>query len=291
MSWLITGAFGQLGLAIQNILTSHQIEFVALSSGELDIKDEKAIETKFMEITPQVVINCAAWTDVDGAEINKDLAFAINALGTRNLALASKRIGSTFVHISTDYVFSGENDAPWREEAERKPASVYGLSKRDGEIFIQDLYPEGSYLIRTAWLYSRHGKNFAKTMANLALTGTGEVKVVNDQVGQPTSATDLANQVVNLVLSNAATGIYHGTNSGQATWFEFAYEIFTLVGADTNRLIPVSSADFPRPAKRPSYSVLSHKSWASTGLTEMRDWRIALVDETPSILAELEKAR
>jgi dTDP-4-dehydrorhamnose reductase len=140
-------------------------------------------------------------------------------------------------------------------------------------------------VIRTAWLYSKTGKNFAKTMANLALSNSGDVSVVNDQIGQPTSSADLATQIVELVMSKAPAGIYHGTNSGQATWFEFAQEIFSLAGAEVSRIIPVSTSEFPRPAKRPAYSVLGHDAWTSTTVPAMRNWRIALEQAVPAIIS------
>ena len=149
------------------------------------------------------------------------------------------------------------------------------------------IYPESSFVVRTAWLYSPWGKNFAKTMTKVALQSDGEVRVVNDQVGQPTSASDLAKQLAELGLSTSPAGIYHGTNSGQAPWFEFAQEIFKLAGADVGRVIPVSSSEYPRPAKRPSYSVLSHDAWKSTSVKPMRDWRIALADAMPAIISSV----
>jgi dTDP-4-dehydrorhamnose reductase len=291
MSWLITGASGQLGLAVQNELTSRDIEFKALSSKDLDITDENSVEKIVLATSPQVLINCAAWTDVDGAEENQSQAHNVNALGPKYLALSAKKVGAKYIHFSTDYVFSGDNESPWREDDERKPNSIYGQSKLDGEKFVQEIYPEGSYLVRTAWLYSSNGKNFAKTMTNLALSENKKIKVVNDQIGQPTSANDLARQVVDLVLIKAATGVYHGTNSGQATWFEFAQEIFELAGADRTRVVPVSTKEFPRPAKRPNYSVLSHANWELAGLPQMRNWRLALEDEFPIILLEQKKEK
>lgn len=289
MTWLITGASGQLGLAMQSELTLRNIEFLALSSKDLDITNLESVNQVFFEKSPNVVVNCAAWTDVDGAETNEDLAFAVNALGTKYIALASKSVGASLVHISTDYVFSGENDTPWLENSERNPMSVYGLSKSKAEILVEEIYPEGSYIVRTAWLYSSNGKNFVKTILRLASNGDDEVRVVNDQRGQPTLANDLAEQIIALVLNKSKPGIYHGTNSGQASWYEFAQEIFELAGADKKRVIPVSSSEFPRPAKRPRYSVLSHGNWDIAGLPKMRNWRIALGSGFPTIISEQKK--
>lgn len=289
MSWLITGASGQLGLAMQSELKLRNLQFLALSSNDLDVTNPESVIKVFFENKPTVVVNCAAWTDVDGAESNQHLAFAVNALGPKNLAVASKSIAATLVHISTDYVFSGDIHTPWQEDDERNPASVYGLSKLDGELSIEELYPEGSYIIRTAWLYSSHGKNFAKTMTKLALSDAQEVRVVNDQFGQPTSARDLARQIIDLVIANKSVGIYHGTNSGFASWFDFAQEIFDLAGKVKSRVIPVPTSEFPRPAKRPEYSVLGHESWRKTGMKEMPDWKLALASEMPAILSQLKR--
>ena len=289
MTWFITGASGQLGTAMQHDLDSRKIPFIALNSRELDITSQSSVEKILATYKPTTVINCAAWTDVDGAEVNHTKAHNINALGPKYLALASKRVGAKLVHISTDYVFSGENNEPWLESAEMNPVSRYGISKREGEKYLQAVYPEGSYIVRTAWLYSAVGKNFVKTMLNLATSGGGEVKVVADQIGQPTSANDLARQISDLVLSQAPYGIYHGTNSGQATWFEFAQKIFELANANPNRVTPVSSSEFPRVAKRPRYSVLGHESWQIAGIAKMRNWQLALDEELVTILRTLEQ--
>lgn len=285
MKWLITGASGQLGLALQTELGSRGIDFVSVDSQELDITDQSKVNVLINSIKPNVIANAAAWTDVDGAETNESGARAVNALGSQNLALAAKEVGSKLVQVSTDYVFSGEATTPWGENSEHNPQSVYGSTKSDGENFVLGAYPMGSYVVRTAWLYSAERKNFAKTMMKLALNGVGEVRVVNDQNGQPTFSGDLAKQIVDLVLSNAPVGIYHGTNSGQATWFEFAQEIFNLSGADMGRVVPVSSSEYSRPATRPSYSVLGHDAWAKTTVEPMRDWRIALAEAMPAIIS------
>jgi dTDP-4-dehydrorhamnose reductase len=284
MKWLITGGSGQLGWAMQKELSSRGLNFIATKSSELDITKPLKINQLVDSIKPGVIVNTAAWTDVDGAETNQSGAYSVNALGSQNLAIAASKIGARLVQVSTDYVFSGENTAPWCENAAHNPQSVYGSTKSEGERFVQASLPADSYVVRTAWLYSAEGKNFTKTMTNLASNSAGEVKVVSDQLGQPTFAGDLAKQIVELVLSGAPVGVYHGTNSGQSTWFEFAQEIFKLIGADISRLIPVSTSEYPRPAKRPSYSVLSHAAWANTTVPVMRDWRIALAEAMPAII-------
>jgi dTDP-4-dehydrorhamnose reductase len=285
MTWLITGGSGQLGIAVSQELGERGIVFKACNSQDLDITQGPALYDSVAELGPKVIINCAAWTDVDGAEGNEMQASRINGDGVENIAQAAKICGAKLIHISTDYVFSGESKTPWQVDDRINPQSAYGRTKADGEGRVFSAHPENSSIVRTAWLYSPWGKNFAKTMTRLAINGDGEVRVVNDQMGQPTSAIDLAKQLVELGLSNSPAGIYHGTNSGEATWFQFAQEIFKLAGADVSRVVPVSSSEYPRPAKRPSYSVLSHDSWAKTTIKPMRDWRIALVDAMPAIIS------
>jgi dTDP-4-dehydrorhamnose reductase len=285
MTWLITGASGQLGLALQEEVTQRGIEFVAANSSELDITKPLIVNQIVDLIEPNVIVNSAAWTDVDGAESNESASYSVNSLGPRNLAIAASKAGAQLVQISTDYVFSGDGSSPWSENAEHNPQSIYGSTKSKGEKFVLTNLPSDSFVVRTAWLYSPKGKNFAKTMANLALNEEGEVRVINDQIGQPTFARDLAKQIVELVLSEAPAGIYHGTNSGQATWFEFAQEIFKLVGAEASRVIPISTSEFSRPARRPAYSVLGHDAWAGTSVPAMRNWKIALEEAMPAIIS------
>jgi dTDP-4-dehydrorhamnose reductase len=285
MNWLVTGGSGQLGIAVSEELDSRGLAFTALGSKDLDITDSKNVNEFITENPSDVIVNCAAWTDVDGAESNEESASKINGNGPENLAVAAESIGSRLIHISTDYVFSGESQKPFEIADQIDPQSAYGRTKADGEKKVLASYPENSYVVRTAWLYSANGKNFAKTMTRLALNGDGEVRVVNDQIGQPTSAVDLAKQIVDLGLGLAPVGIYHGTNAGQASWFEFAQEIFSLAGAEINRVIPVSSSEYPRPAKRPSYSVLSHEGWSKTSIAPMRDWKIALASVMPEIIS------
>ena len=284
MSWLITGGSGQLGIAVSQELDKLGIAFDAWSSKDLDITQSSTVSEAIKKLSPEVVINCAAWTDVDGAESQEIDAFRVNSDGPENLATAAKLSNSKLIHVSTDYVFSGESQTPWQVAGKINPQSAYGRTKAQGEGRVLASHPENSFVVRTAWLYSPWGKNFAKTMTKLAIKGTGEVRVVNDQVGQPTSASDLAKQLVQLGLSTSPAGIYHGTNSGKATWFDFAQEIFKLAGGEVDRIKAVSSAEFIRPVKRPSYSVLSHDSWSKTMVQPMRDWKIALADTMPAII-------
>jgi len=285
MTWLVTGGSGQLGIAVSQELGKHGLLFNAWSSKDLNITQRPIVRNLVSNLSPKVIINCAAWTDVDGAETNELEASKVNGDGVENLAVVAKICGAKLIHVSTDYVFSGEGKTPWQVDDSVNPQSAYGRSKADGEARVLGVYPENSSIVRTAWLYSPWGKNFAKTMTRLAINGDSEVRVVSDQMGQPTSATDLAKQLVELGLFNSPAGIYHGTNSGQGTWFEFAQDIFKLAGADVSRVVPVSSREYKRPAKRPKYSVLSHDAWAKTSIKPMRDWQIALEDAMPAIIS------
>jgi dTDP-4-dehydrorhamnose reductase len=285
MTWLITGGSGQLGIAVSLELDKRGIPFDAWSSKVLDITQRSSVSNSIEKLSPTTIINCAAWTDVDAAETNELAALKVNSYGAENIALSAKICSAKLIHVSTDYVFSGKSQTPWQIDSEINPRSAYGRTKALGESRVLEANPESSFVVRTARLYSPWGKNFAKTMTNLAIKGDGEVRVVNDQVGQPTSAADLAKQLVDLGLSDAPVGIYHGTNSGQATWFEFAQEIFKLAEADVRRVVPVSSSEYPRPAKRPAYSVLSPDAWVKTSVKPMRDWQIALAEAMPAIIS------
>jgi dTDP-4-dehydrorhamnose reductase len=298
MSWLVVGAYGQLGKAITFVLKERGIDFNAPLSKDLDITSTPSCLNYIHTLYPEVILNAAAWTNVDGAESEPDSAHAVNEFGALNLALAAKKINSIFVHISTDYVFSGVSTIPWKESDVRAPISVYGASKAAGEVAVLGEYSANTYVFRTAWLYSKWGKNFAKTMARIALFSDNEVKVVNDQVGQPTSALDLANQIVDSVLAKLPFGIYHATNSGQATWFEFSREIFSFCGSENSldRIVPIDSSSIVLKAKRPKYSVLGHQSWNLIGTTGvnvpiMRDWKLALREYMPEIVSQLHNER
>jgi len=296
MTWLIVGGKGQLGKALSTVLAERSINYLAWGSADLDIRSKVLCLQTIKSLAPDVIINAAAWTDVDGAEADPDGAYAVNAIGAFNLAKAAKNVDATFVQISTDYVFSGNSKSPWGEAEIPAPVSVYGATKAEGERAVLSEYPQGSYIIRTAWLYSPWGKNFAKTMTRQALSGETEVQVVNEQHGQPTFAVDLANQIVDSVIAKLPMGIYHATNSGQGTWFDFAREIFNLAGASSKRVVAVAASQVLRPAGRPTNSVLSHDGWSRTGFNGntvpvMRDWRIALKVAMPAIISAVKAER
>ena len=284
MTWLITGGSGQLGLALQRELNARDIEFSAPSSIDLDVTNSTEVMKAVKKINPKIIVNAAAWTDVEAAETEIFRAFQVNAFGARNLADSSKSIRATFLHVSTDYIFSGISSMPWQESSKANPMSIYGSSKNQGESFVKEVYPEKSYIIRTAWLYSENRKNFARTIARLALKDSENVRVVNDQIGQPTYAGDLAIKIIELISTKSEIGLYHGTNSGEASWFDFAVEIFRQCGADTKRIIPIPTNEFKSKVQRPKYSVLGHGAWNKTKCGEMRDWKLALSCAMPEII-------
>ncbi|GAB3804744.1 dTDP-4-dehydrorhamnose reductase [Humibacter antri] len=273
MRYLITGASGMLGRDLQAVLAGREV--TALSRTDLDVTDRGAVVDAVSG--HDVVFNASAYTKVDDAESHEDAAYAVNALGTENLALAGRATGAKLVTISTDYVFKGDASAPYSEDAARDPLNAYGRTKAVGEELALAAHPEGTYIVRTAWLYGEHGPNFPKTMLRLAATHD-TLTVVDDQRGQPTWTCDLAEQLVRLADSNAPAGIYHGTASGETTWFGFAREAFEHAGLDPERLQPTTSGEFVRPAARPAYSVLGHDAWRAAGLPVMRDWREALAE-------------
>jgi dTDP-4-dehydrorhamnose reductase len=269
--YLIAGGTGMLGTDLASALDGRDV--TVAGSDQLDIRDlESVLE---MAEGHDVVINAAAYTRVDDAETHEDAAYAINALGARNLARAAASNGAMLVQVSTDYVFNGTASTPYQEDSPRDPVSAYGRTKAEGERLAVLANPGATHIVRTAWLYGAHGGNFAKTMLRLAAERQ-TIPVVVDQVGQPTWTMDVAAMIVTLLDSGAPAGIFHATNSGQANWNEFARAIFSAAGLDPDRILRSSSADFARPAPRPAYSVLGHAGWTRFGLPEPAPWTDAL---------------
>lgn len=271
MRYLIVGAGGMLGSDLQSALAGRDV--TAATRAELDVTDASAVTAAVAG--HDVVINAAAYTKVDDAESHEDAAYAVNATGARNLAAAAAAVGAKLVQISTDYVFDGSATEPYAESTAVAPVSAYGRTKAAGERLALETHRDGTYIVRTAWLYGQHGPNFARTMLTLA-GKLDTVAVVTDQVGQPTWTLDLAKQIVALLDSGAPAGVYHGTASGQGSWFDFARAVFAGAGLDPERVTPTDSSAFVRPAPRPAYSVLGHDAWSDAGLSPMRDWRLAL---------------
>ena len=264
---LVTGAGGQLGSDLLAVLGPSAR---GVTRAELDVTDEAAVRRAVRDV--DVVLNAAAWTDVDGAETAEGAAYAVNATAPALLAAAAREAGARLVHVSTDYVFAGDATTPYDVTDPTDPRSAYGRTKLAGERAVLDA---GGYVVRTAWVYGATGRNFVKTMA--ALERQREtLTVVDDQRGSPTWSYDLATGLAELARSDAPPGVYHCTNTGEATWCDLARAVFEELGADPARVTPCKTEDFPRPAPRPAYSVLSDRAWREAGLTPLRPWRDAL---------------
>ena len=271
MKWAVLGHAGMLGQDFMAALDDQDV--VGFDRAEFDITDKESVVSAINGF--DLVINCAAWTAVDDAEEQESAALAINGDGPRNVAEACKMFGSKLVHISTDYVFSGDSETPYSEEAKADPKSAYGRTKLAGEIAVRNLLPHDHYIVRTAWLYGEHGPNFIKTMINLEKTKE-IISVVDDQLGQPTWTKDLVQQIISMLDQNVPSGNYHGTSSGQTSWFGLTQRIYEEIGADPSRVIPTTTEAFPRPAPRPAYSVLGHEKWSKVGMKPIRNWEDAL---------------
>ncbi len=278
MKIIITGSNGMLGWALTKLLTSynHSYEIFAFDRRQMDITNPQMINKRLKAIMPDLVINCAAYTDVDGAEAEKDLACRVNGEGPLHLLRAAKACGAKLVHISSDYVFNGASSSPYDENAAISPASAYGYSKALGE---ENLMKEGGdfLIIRTSWLFGPNGKNFVTTIANL-LKSRKEIQVVDDQTGSPTYTIHLSRAILSLIEMtefHSLNGILHVTNRGQCSWFEFACEILRLLKYNSN-IVPIKTEKLSRPAKRPLFSVLSTKKYNTIASYKMPHWKEAL---------------
>ncbi|MGW6241370.1 dTDP-4-dehydrorhamnose reductase [Streptomyces sp. NPDC055094] len=285
--WLVTGAGGMLGQDLLARLAGAGESAAGLDRTALDITDPGAVRAALAAHTPDLVVNCAAWTAVDDAEAKEAEALAVNGTGPRVLAEACAASGAVLVQVSTDYVFAGDARTPYGEDDPTAPRSAYGRTKLAGERAVLDTLPETGFVVRTAWLYGAGGGNFVRTM--IKLEGIKDtLDVVDDQLGQPTWTGDLADRLVLLGLAalagTAPAGVYHGTSGGETTWFGFTREIFRLLGADPERVRPTTSEAFVRPAPRPAYSVLGHERWKAAGIDPIRDWRTALDEAFPALV-------
>ena len=269
---LVTGVNGQLGHDVVKELTKKGHEAHGTDRNTLDITNEADVHSYVGKIKPDAIIHCAAYTNVDQAETDRDAAYQVNALGTKYLAQAAKEMKAKMVLVSTDYVFNGSATEPYEVDQPTEPLGVYGETKLAGEQFLANSL-EQYFIVRTAWVYGINGHNFVKTMLRLG-EERGEVGVVHDQVGSPTYTVDLAALLVELI-ETEKYGVYHATNSGVCSWYDFAVEIFKQAGLKVN-VNPLTSEQYPRPAARPKYSVLSKKKIEEQGFTPLRDWKKAL---------------
>ncbi len=280
MRILVTGSSGQLGKDVVKVFQKQGHDVVGYDREQLDITDSDQAMKIVGQYQPEAVIHCAAYTAVDAAETDMDRAYQVNAAGTRNMALAAEEAGAKLVYISTDYVFDGTAEQPYHEYDNTNPQSIYGKSKRAGEVLTQTLSSR-YFIVRTSWVYGLHGNNFVKTMLKLGQEKPN-LQVVNDQKGSPTYTVDLACFLEELVQTEKY-GVYHASNSGSCTWYEFTQAIFhdaiEFLGTKIRATLePCSTAQFPRPAARPRNSVMEHVSIRTNGFNDLRDWREGLQD-------------
>lgn len=272
---LVTGANGQLGKELQDIELQHpQFKFFFVDKQTLDITEREKVYKAFREIKPAYVVNCAAFTAVDKAETEADTALLVNRVAVANLAAACAETGAGFLHISTDYVFDGTSKSPLTEDQAPNPVNAYGKSKLEGEQKVVEIN-KAAIIIRTSWLYSSFGNNFVKTMLRL-MASRPEVSVVADQWGSPTYAADLAAALMQIIESGKwIPGVYHFSNDGVLTWFDFASEIKRLAGAQCF-IRAITTDQYPTPAKRPQYSVMDKTKMQRTFGIEIKDWKESL---------------
>ena len=273
MKILITGSKGQLGHDLMNELEKRGIEYIGVDVEEMDITDADACRRVITEAAPDAVIHCAAYTAVDAAEDNVELCRKINAEGTKNIAEVCRDLDIKMMYISTDYVFNGEGTRPWEPDDHREPLNIYGLTKYEGEVYIERLVKK-FFTVRIAWGFGVNGKNFIKTMLRLGKE-RGAVSVVDDQIGSPTYTYDLARLLVDMIQTEEY-GRYHATNEGLCSWYEFACEIFRQAGMDEVTVTPVDSSQFPAKAKRPKNSRMDRLKLVEKGFTLLPTWQDAL---------------
>lgn len=285
MKVLVTGANGQLGSALRRLLDREMPgEAIYTDKQGLDLTDAAAVENFIRDNDVTHIVNCAAYTAVDRAEEEKRECSLINTDAVKNLAVAADMLGAKIIHISTDYVFDGTNHRPYRESDKVNPISQYGTTKRKGETALLALAPE-SIIIRTAWLYSDTGHNFVKTMLSLA-DKQNEIRVVCDQIGTPTYARDLAEAILAVLKSHQwVAGIYHFTDEGAASWYDFAKAILRIAGKKT-RVVPIPTEDYPTLAQRPAYSILDRSRIKATYGVEIPHWEDSLADCVKLILKQ-----
>lgn len=272
MRVLVTGVKGQLGYDVVNELKKRNIEAVGVDIDEMDITDAKSVDDVITGANVDAVIHCAAYTAVDAAEDNIEVCRKVNADGTQNIANVCKKLDIKMVYISTDYVFDGEGTRPWEPDDKQNPLNVYGQTKYEGELAVCNTL-EKFFIVRIAWVFGINGKNFIKTMLNLGRT-RDSLTVVNDQFGSPTYTYDLARLLVDMILTDKY-GFYHATNEGICTWYEFACEIFKTAGMNV-KVSPVSAAEYPAKAKRPSNSRMNKDKLDANGFERLPSWQDAL---------------
>ena len=272
MRVFVTGVKGQLGYDVMNELEKQGLEGIGVDIDEMDITDADQVNKVIKEVAPDAVIHCAAYTAVDAAEDNEEICRKVNAQGTENIAKVCEELDIKMMYISTDYVFNGQGERPWKPDDEREPLNVYGQTKYEGELAIEE-HVKKFFTVRIAWVFGVNGKNFIKTMLNLGKTHD-HLTVVDDQTGSPTYTYDLARLLVDMIQTDKY-GRYHATNEGICTWYEFACEIFKQAGMNVS-VAPVSSDEYPAKAKRPSNSRMDKSKLTANGFTPLPTWQDAL---------------
>ncbi len=284
---LLFGGSGILGTEVLRVLQNEKINYVAPRSSDLDIRNMNLVSDFVQDFKPTWIINCAAWTNVDGAEESFEEACELNEVAVENIAIAAKSIDCKVVHISTDYVFDGESETPYKEDSLVNPINRYGESKLRGEKALMAVLA-GTFVVRTSWLYGVTGKNFVRTIVGKALRNE-PARVVDDQVGSPTSAKDLTAGIVSIMRIQPAPGIYNFSNEGSCSWFELARTVYKNVGADPELVEAIDSNSLNLKAKRPKFSLLNKDKWKAAHLSEVPEWRSSLELVLPEIVTELKQ--
>jgi dTDP-4-dehydrorhamnose reductase len=283
---LILGGSGILGTEVIRSAKLHGWNFLAPTSAELDVREKSAVEGFVKHHKPEWIVNCSAWTNVEGAEEFQEEALALNESAVKNIAEVASSNDSRLIHISTDYVFNGSKGAPYEESDSPNPINQYGRSKAAGESAILGSELSSYYIVRTSWLYGVGGKNFVKTMARKAINKE-TAGVVEDQFGSPTSARDFAEGIIEIVKVIPDPGVYHFSNKGNCSWFEFAQKIYRLCDSDEQLVNPIKTVELAQKAKRPLNSELNTAKWDGSGLSKLTPWQEALAALLPEILADM----
>jgi dTDP-4-dehydrorhamnose reductase len=287
MRWLVTGSAGQLGRTLADLLMKQGKDYLAASRDALDISDRIEVRKLLGSFKPNIVINCAAWTDVDGAESNQECATATNAVAVGRLAEATKNLGVRFIHISTDFVFGGNQQELYSETDPPSPVNHYGRSKAQGEQMALAANP-ATVILRASWLYSQYGKNFPKAIIRKLLIEDLPISVVDDQIGQPTSCLSLSNTIFELAKRKELSGIFHGSTQGETSRYLFAKAIAAAIGEDPDRITPMASRSLNLAADRPSNSLLSHSRLIDAGIALPQYWQDDFASQAKVIKDQVE---
>ena len=286
--WMILGGSGQLGQAIQLEIASKKFVSEIFVPKKINVIDHSKIFELITQFNPDLIINCAAWTNVRQAEFQEVEASQVNGWAVQNIGIAAKQCDSKLIHISTDYVFSGESDDGYHEDDELCPVNAYGRSKALGENLLRQLDIQNLFVLRTAWLYGKYRANFLKTILSKYLSTQNTIEIVDDQFGNPTSANDLAKRIIEIASVEIPKGNYHAVNTGSTSWFGLAEESFKILGLDRGRICPIQTP-VNHDINRPRNTSLESKKWISSGMRPLRSWEAALNSEIHAIFEQVKK--